>query len=167
MSGRGLRLLAVAVGIGLAVVAALPLPVLGAPAAPERAWTERELAAETRAIAQELRCPVCQGQSVAESNSAVAIDMREEIRERLLAGWSREEILDAYVGRYGIWILNAPPRQGLFWLTWAAPFAILLAGGLVAVRVIRGRPAPEGAETVPPVPEEAEQEVERRLHDYL
>lgn len=96
------------------------------------------LEARARAIARELTCPVCQGQSVAESSSVVAARMREEIARMLREGRSEDEILSHYVDLYGPWILARPPAAGLYMLLWGAPAVVLLVGGWWAFRRRRG-----------------------------
>ncbi|EKP95060.1 uncharacterized protein involved in biosynthesis of c-type cytochromes [Thermaerobacter subterraneus DSM 13965] len=88
---------------------------------------------EARALERALRCPVCEGQSVADSNSAVALEMRQEIRRMLAEGRTRDEILQSFADRYGAWVVYMPPRHGWYVLGWAAPFLAVAAGaGLLA-----------------------------------
>lgn len=116
-----LVLLIVAVG-----AAATLSSVLGPLSAPD------SLEARARAIARELTCPVCEGQSVAESNSVVAARMRQEIAAMLQEGRPEEEIVAHYVDLYGPWILARPPARGLYVLLWGAPAVVLLVGALWA-----------------------------------
>lgn len=106
-------------------------------------------------IAAELRCPVCQGLSVGDSDSPTARSIRDDIRRRIDQGEADEEIRQAYVERYGQWILLRPPADGLAALVWALPAAgvVLAAGGLALLlwrwRQRRGtRPASEDRELV-------------------
>lgn len=104
--------------------------------------TEGEVEAKVRAIASELRCPVCQNLSVADSPSGLAQEMRDLIRERLLQGQSEEQVKAYFVGKYGEWVLLAPPRKGFNLLAWILPFfAVLggLGGIIVALRRWVGR----------------------------
>ena len=89
-----------------------------------------DLSPEVFRIASELRCPVCQGESAAESNAGVSQEMRRQIAEMLAKGMSEEEIKRYFVERYGEWILYAPPRRGINWLLWLAPAIGLLVFGL-------------------------------------
>jgi cytochrome c-type biogenesis protein CcmH len=85
-------------------------------------------------IAKDLRCAVCQNQPVAESNSDLARDMRAIIREQLIAGRSREEIVKYFVDRYGDYVLMKPPVERAGTLLWALPailLVILVASGFV------------------------------------
>ncbi len=102
---------------------------------------------EVRGIAAELRCPVCQNLSVADSPSQMAEEMRGLIRERLQAGESPEAIKAYFVGRYGEWILLAPKREGFNLLVWVLPL-LGMAGGAVGLYLVlrrwvrHSRPAP-------------------------
>jgi cytochrome c-type biogenesis protein CcmH len=86
---------------------------------------------ESREISYLLMCPVCEGQTVAESNSQLANQMRAIIREKLLEGKSKDEIIAYFVSRYGETILGAPPAKGANWLLWTLPAVALLVGGLI------------------------------------
>jgi len=88
-----------------------------------------DLPPEVFRIASELRCPVCQGESAAESNAGVSQEMRRQIAEMLREGKSAEEIKRYFVERYGEWILYAPPKRGINWLLWLAPLIGLLVFG--------------------------------------
>ena len=103
---------------------------------------------QVRAIASRLRCPVCQNESVADSPSELAAQMRALIRTKLEQGESPEAIVAYFVSRYGEWILLDPPRQGLGWILWAAPVVVLLVALAVAVAFIRRtvRPGEAAAE---------------------
>jgi cytochrome c-type biogenesis protein CcmH len=90
-------------------------------------------------LVRELRCLVCQNESIADSNALLAADLRREVREMIVAGKSDEEIKDFMVARYGEWILLRPRLLPQNWLLWAAPGLLLALGGLVAARVISAR----------------------------
>jgi cytochrome c-type biogenesis protein CcmH len=81
-------------------------------------------------VAHQLMCPVCQGQSVAESNSNLAQDMRQIIRKQLEEGKSKEEVIAYFVNRYGETILASPPPKGVNWLLWVLPGLAIVFGGL-------------------------------------
>ncbi len=95
---------------------------------------EQGLEARAWALARELSCPVCNGQSVAESSSTVAAQMRAEIRQMLEEGKDESQIIDHYVQLYGTWILARPPATGAYVLLWGAPLAALVLGGFWAYR---------------------------------
>src|SRR4030066_2025146 len=84
---------------------------------------------QIREISYLLSCPVCQGQTVAESNSELATQMRAIIKQKLEKGESKQEIIAYFVNRYGETILGAPPPKGANWLIWVLPALALLFGG--------------------------------------
>jgi cytochrome c-type biogenesis protein CcmH len=94
---------------------------------------EREAAATK--LMQEIRCLVCQGQSIADSDAELAGDMRALVRQRIAAGERPEEVRRWLVDRYGSWVSYRPPVEPLSWPLYAAPFALLLAGAWL----VRGR----------------------------
>ncbi|MCY3912309.1 MAG: cytochrome c-type biogenesis protein CcmH [Chloroflexi bacterium] len=94
-------------------------------------------------IADKLDCPVCQGQSVKESNAPLAQQMRALINEKIDDGASDEEIFDFFAARYGVGILRDPPKQGLALGVWLGPIVAAAAGVLaVGVVLLRRRPQP-------------------------
>lgn len=82
----------------------------------------------TMALAEELRCLVCQNQTIAESHADLAIDLKNQIREKLKAGMSEEQIKDYMVARYGDFVLYKPPVMASTVALWFGPFALMLAG---------------------------------------
>ena len=88
--------------------------------------------ARARNLQRQLRCLVCQGESVDDSNSDFAADLRHLVRQQISAGKSDQQIQDFLVARYGDFILMKPPVQPDTWLLWLAPFLVLAAGGGVA-----------------------------------
>ncbi len=94
-------------------------------------------------IADQLDCPVCQGQSVKESNAPLAQQMRALINEKIADGAPDEEIFDFFAARYGVGILRDPPKQGLALGVWLGPIIAAAAGVLtVGVVLLRRRPRP-------------------------
>jgi cytochrome c-type biogenesis protein CcmH len=112
--------------------------VVGPPAGPPR--TGPVLDAETQRVALLLRCPVCQGLSVAESPSSMALNMRAQVRELIAAGYDEEQVLRYFERSYGEFVRLEPPLRGVNWLVWLAPIAGLVGGALLVSRVLR-RPA--------------------------
>lgn len=104
------------------------------------AWAQ-DPGLERRAIAleRELRCLVCQNQTLAESSAPLAMDLRNQIREQLAAGKSEREITDYMVARYGDFVLYRPPLKGTTVLLWVGPFVFLLGGLYLLARVLRRR----------------------------
>lgn len=80
------------------------------------------------ALAEELRCLVCQNQTLADSHAALAIDLKNRIRELLREGKSEREVLDFMVQRYGDFVLYRPPLRAATVLLWAGPFMLLVVG---------------------------------------
>jgi cytochrome c-type biogenesis protein CcmH len=95
-------------------------------------------------IARELMCPVCGGQTVAESSSQLAVQMRDVIREKLRAGATREEIIAYFVGQFGEGVLAAPPARGGTLVLWLAPPLAVLAGLAIVFRYVRRNLAAAG-----------------------
>ncbi|WP_462137917.1 cytochrome c-type biogenesis protein [Candidatus Mycalebacterium sp.] len=91
----------------------------------------------TDAIARQLMCPVCAGQSVAESNSDLARDMRKIIRKKIKNGETDEEIILWFQGKYGDTILAKPPLKGFNLVIWLLPITAAIAGGVFAVLYVR------------------------------
>jgi cytochrome c-type biogenesis protein CcmH len=145
---------AVRFGIAILVAAFVAASAVAAPSVEDQVY----------AIAKELMCPVCAGQTVAESNSTLAVQMRQIIRERLQQGQTREEIIAYFVGQFGEHVLATPPRRGaglLIWLTLPAALCV----GLVVLRRFVRRPR-DGTRPAPPdpTPREAEQ-IARELRE--
>jgi len=115
--------------MGVALVMAVTLLAAGIAAATEPV-------ARAQAIAAKLRCPVCQNESVADSPSELAAQMRTLIREKVAAGETDQQIVDYFVSKYGEWILLEPPRRGLLWIVWLAPAAALLGGAYLALSYV-------------------------------
>lgn len=100
-----------------------------------RQLPDPEQEAEAAALMETVRCLVCQGQSIADSDAEMAGDMRAMIRRRIAAGESPEQIRAWLVERYGNWVTYDPPLEPVTWPLWAAPVLLLLAGAWLA----RGR----------------------------
>ena len=103
------------------------------------------LEARVMAIAEELRCLVCQNETIAASHADLAVDLRKQIAIKLTAGQSKQEIVDFMVARYGDFVLYRPPLNARTLLLWVGPFALLLVAGAVLAVNIRRRRAAGGA----------------------
>jgi cytochrome c-type biogenesis protein CcmH len=112
-----------------------------------RADAPAELEAREARLAAQLRCVVCQNQTVAESNAPLAADMRREIRTQLQAGRSDGDVVAFFEQRYGAFVHYTPPLRPSTWLLWAGPFVGAAAGiaTLLAALRRRGRQAPSAA----------------------
>ena len=128
----------------LALVAAQP--ALADSSLPAAQWADRQLPdprqeARARALMEELRCLVCQGQSIADSDAEIAGDMRHLVRSRIAAGEDPRQIRGWLVQRYGNWISYRPPVAPIGWPLWGAPLLLLLAGALIVRKRIKLRRA--------------------------
>ncbi len=111
---------------------------------PDEMLDDPALETRAREISQNLRCLVCQNQSIDDSNADLARDLRVIVRQRLVAGDSNEEVLQYIVDRYGDYVLLTPPVRGSTYALWFGPVVILLVAGgalLIAARRRRNRPA--------------------------
>jgi cytochrome c-type biogenesis protein CcmH len=118
---------------------------LGGPAAhavePAERLADPALEARARALSQELRCLVCQNQSIDESNADLAHDLRVIVRQRLLAGDTDQQVLDYIVARYGVFPLLDPPFAPATYLLWLTPPVLVLGAGIfLLVRARHRRP---------------------------
>ena len=123
-----------------AIVVALCL--LAAPARavqPDEILKEPALESRARALSQELRCMVCQNQSIDDSDAPLARDLRVLVRERLTAGDSDGQVIDFLVARYGEFVLLKPRLSAHTLLLWSAPFAVVLAGAIGLIAFLRRR----------------------------
>lgn len=99
-----------------------------------------ELEARVQALAEDLRCLVCQNQNLADSHAELAIDLKNQVREMLQRGMTEKQIIEYMVQRYGDFVLYRPPVKQTTWLLWFGPF-LLFAGGLGVLFVkLRNRP---------------------------
>ena len=131
------------------LLAAVLLALLAQPAVatqPSEILSDPALEARARMIGAELRCLVCQNQSIDDSNAPLAHDLRVIVRERLVAGDSDEQVIAFVVDRYGDYVLLKPPFKASTMLLWGAPILALIGGALIVVFVLRRRgAAPEAA----------------------
>jgi cytochrome c-type biogenesis protein CcmH len=124
--------------IALALAAIFSVASLAKDAAPVAA--DPALEARMMAIATELRCLVCQNQTIADSHADLAIDLRQQIRELLQKGQSDQQVMQYMTDRYGDFVLYRPPVKSTTWFLWFGP-GILLVGGLAGLVIILRRRA--------------------------
>ena len=132
--------------------AALLLAFAGCAAAQssEVAHPDAKTEARLKALAHELRCLVCQNQTIADSNAPLAVDLRQQIRGQIAQGRSDSQIRDYMVERYGDFVLYNPPLKATTAVLWGAPLLLIVAGGLVFARVVRRRrTAPQASGVAP------------------
>ena len=139
--------IAVSIALSVAMSVAISVALPGTARAGEAAPVVADAALEARvlAIASELRCLVCQNQTIADSHAGLAVDLRQQIREMLGKGMSERDVLDYMTQRYGDFVLYRPPLRTTTALLWAGPAVLLLGGvaGLVLLLRRRQRMAPE------------------------
>lgn len=126
----------------------LALSLMAAPVAavqPDEMLPDPALEARARGISKDIRCPVCQGESIDDSNAPISRDLRIIIRERIMAGDTDDEVVDYIVARYGEFVLFNPRAEGSNLILWLAGPALFLAAIAVAVAAQRRRVAPDVA----------------------
>ncbi|MDF7680384.1 cytochrome c-type biogenesis protein CcmH [Enterobacteriaceae bacterium ESL0689] len=105
-------------------------------------WQFKDEAQEQqfRSLTEQLRCPKCQNNSIADSNSMIAADMRQKVFELMQQGQSHQQIIDYMVARYGNFVTYDPPLTAATLILWLAPILFILSGGMVIWRITRRRP---------------------------
>ena len=147
------------------IVAADPLQIVGPPAGPPLAGAELERCTNTTSAL--LRCPVCQGLSVADSPASLAVKMKHQVKELHQKGYTEKQILAYFEKSYGQFVRLEPTFEGINWLVWLAPVLALGLGGWVVTRMLkRGAPAAEPA-PVQDAPPAAEAQADPELAAYL
>ena len=126
--------------VRIIVLLALWTPALAVQ--PDEMLKDPVLEARARALSQELRCMVCQNQSIDDSDAPLARDLRILVRERLSAGDSDRQVIDFLVARYGEFVLLKPRLSWHTALLWLAPFAVIVIGAIGFVAAGRRRAAP-------------------------
>jgi len=142
----------------LAVLLAFSTPVLSTPALavqPDEVLPDPAMEARARELSKELRCLVCQNQSIDDSNAPLARDLRVLVRQRLTAGDDNKGVLDYITARYGDYVLLRPPFKASTYVLWIGPFVVLLLGAAGAALFLRGRKRDIAAgDTAPLTPDE-------------
>jgi cytochrome c-type biogenesis protein CcmH len=117
---------------------------------PDEVLKDPALESRARAISQELRCLVCQNQSIDDSNAPLARDLRILVRDRLKTGDSDDKVMEFVTDRYGDYVLLRPPFKATTLVLWIGPFAVLLLGAAGTFLFLRGRRGvAAGADTAP------------------
>ena len=125
----------------IALLGALLLPNAALAVTPDEILKDPVLEQRARVLSQELRCMVCQNQSIDDSDAPLAKDLRLLVRERLVKGDSDRQVLDFLVSRYGAFVLLKPPLEISTLLLWGLPPAVLLAGIAALLLMARRRKA--------------------------
>ncbi|GHG19467.1 MULTISPECIES: cytochrome c-type biogenesis protein [Paracoccus] len=123
----------------LLILLALLLPVAAFAVQPDEVLPDAGQEARAREISQKLRCPVCQGENIDESNAPISRDLRLYVRERIVAGDSNDEVIDAVVDRFGEFVLFEPRARGGNLVLWLAGPVMALLALLGAWRFLRSR----------------------------
>ena len=145
----------------LLLLIALLLPVAAFAVQPDEVLPDPAAEARAREISQKLRCPVCQGENIDESNAPISRDLRLYVRERIVAGDSNDQVIDAVVDRFGEFVLFEPRPQGGNLVLWLAGPVMALLALLGAWRFLRGRASDR------PAPAEALSQAERDRLDQI
>ncbi len=132
-------------GLALTLLFALTTPALAVQ--PDEVLSDPGLEARARALSQKLRCPICQGENIDESNAAISRDLRLYVRERLVEGDSDAEVLDNVADRFGEFVLFEPRASGGNLLLWLAGPLMALIALLVAWGFLRARARAEAPAT--------------------
>lgn len=127
-----------------ALLLLMAAPALADSSLPPAEWADRQLPdprqeAKAKALMEQLRCLVCQGQSIADSDAELAGDMRHMVRSRIAAGQSPAEVRRWLVKRYGNWVTYKPPLEPATWALWMAPLVLLGLGAWLARSRIKRR----------------------------
>jgi len=109
-------------------------------------FDDAEKEARFKQFSEELRCLVCQNQSLADSNAELAMDLRRELYKMIQNGASDDEIINFMVDRYGDFVLYKPPVKPVTWMLWFGPFVLVVIGLIILVRVIRNTGKQEDTE---------------------
>lgn len=145
-------------GISLALSMAFAAAEEAKPAA-----ANPELERHVMAISEELRCLVCQNETIAASTAPLALDLKQQVRDMLERGVSDKDILDYMVQRYGDFVLYRPPVRASTWLLWFGPFVLLIGGiVLLGLKLRRRRPADDD---LPPAEQQRAHELLRATPD--
>jgi cytochrome c-type biogenesis protein CcmH len=149
--------LLLALVLALAPLAATPAGTVAPPDAPVQFHDPAE-EARFRALAAELRCVMCQNQSLADSDAPIAHDLRAQVLEMMRAGRSDDEIKQYLVARYSEFVLYAPTVRPATWLLWFGPLLAVAGGGLFIATIVRRRGRALVAGSTPASTDETDQE---------
>jgi len=132
------------------------------PMASEMLPPEQE--ARVQRIGEQLRCPICQGLSIAASPSPAARAELDRVRELVREGKSDQEIKDYFISRYGDWVLLSPRAEGANWIVWVGPALLLVIGAITIARTLKG---PKAATAAPAPTAPADDEFLRRVREEV
>lgn len=156
-----MRALLAMLWLGCALFAAMPARAVQ----PDEVLADPAMEARAREIGRELRCLVCQNQSIDDSDADLARDLRAMVRTRLKAGDGDRQVIDYIVSRYGDFVLLRPPVKPETWALWFGPPVIGGLGALALILYFRRRARTDGSSEAPPLSEAEEQRIARMLED--
>lgn len=149
------------IAVGFLLLCGLLFPAAAGAVNPDEKLSDPALEARARELSKDIRCLVCQNQSIDDSNAGLARDLRIIVRERLVEGDTNQQVLDYLVDRYGDFVLLDPPMKSTTWLLWFSPVIVLGLGGIATVTYLMGRRRPE--EAASPLSEEERAELDRLM----
>jgi cytochrome c-type biogenesis protein CcmH len=147
----------------LSALVSITFPLALAATFPEEKLTDQQLESQAEALFEELRCVVCQNQSIAQSDADLARDLRQLVRERLAAGENEGEVKAFLVERYGEFILLRPPLRPATYILWLAPLLLGLWGAVYITQRIRELGAQAGTEPMAPIAQEEAPQTDRLI----
>jgi cytochrome c-type biogenesis protein CcmH len=152
---------------GVVLTVALLLPAIAHAVEPSEMLADPKLEARARTLSLELRCLVCQNQSIDDSNADLARDLRLLVRERIVAGDSDDAVKAFIVQRYGKFVLLKPPLELDTVFLWLTPFLVLGTALLIVARRFRSAPLTQGGRATAPLTAEEEERLGRLLAENL
>lgn len=128
-------------------------------------FTSMQQEKDYHSLTQELRCPQCQNNNIADSNASIAVDMRAKVYELLQKGQNKQQIIDYMVERYGSFVTYNPPVTGSTIILWVAPLALMILGVVIVLRRKSGSSGKSAVETQPNLTQEQQKRLEELLKE--
>lgn len=128
-------------------------------------FTSMQQEKDYHSLTQELRCPQCQNNNIADSNASIAVDMRAKVYELLQKGQNKQQIIDYMVERYGSFVTYNPPVTGSTIILWVAPLALMILGVVIVLRRKSGLSSKSAVEAQPNLTQEQQKRLEELLKE--
>lgn len=128
-------------------------------------FTSMQQEKDYHSLTQELRCPQCQNNNIADSNASIAVDMRAKVYELLQKGQNKQQIIDYMVERYGNFVSYNPPVTGSTIILWIAPLALMILGVVIVLRRKSGLSGKSAVEAQPNLTQEQQKRLEELLKE--
>ncbi|ACA32391.1 cytochrome C biogenesis protein [Histophilus somni 2336] len=128
-------------------------------------FTSMQQEKDYHSLTQELRCPQCQNNNIADSNASIAVDMRAKVYELLQKGQNKQQIIDYMVERYGNFVTYNPPVTGSTIILWIAPLALMILGVVIVLRRKSGSSSKSAVEAQPNLTQEQQKRLEELLKE--